>query len=133
MLRRPKMRSNSSFVVVLIFVSGVAESEALCLASPPRIINLRFRVHSSRSASVTQPVRTGTHDCSNSHHGDGLHGRARHSVRAFPSQAPQDRRARSDAPYQPGKMRIAGMIQLSIAKAIVMRQGGGWRFGTARL
>src|ERR1035441_8891794 len=35
-------------------------------------------------------------------------GRALHFVRAIRSQAPQDWRARSDAPYQPGKMRIAG-------------------------
>jgi hypothetical protein len=46
---------------------------------------------------------------SNSHYGDGLPGRARHSVRAVRSQAPQDRRARSDAPYQPDKMRIAAL------------------------
>src|ERR1039458_10508663 len=101
MLRRPKMRSNSSFVVVLIFVSGVAESEALCLASPPRIINLRFRVHSSRSASVTQPVRTGTHDCSNSHHGDGLHGRARYPLRAGRSPGPPERGGEGGAAPSP--------------------------------
>ena len=50
---------------------------------------------------------------SNSHYGAGLEGRARHSVRAVRSQAPQDRRARSDAPYQPDKMRIASQLRRS--------------------
>ena len=44
-----------------------------------------------------------------SHYGDRSQGEARHSVRAIRSQAPQDRRARSDAPCQPDKMRIAGL------------------------
>ena len=32
-------------------------------------------------------------------------------MRAVRSQAPRDRRARSDAPYQPDKMRIAGVAR----------------------
>jgi hypothetical protein len=36
-------------------------------------------------------------------------------MRAVRSQVPQDRRARSDAPYQPDKMRIAAVIRLVFA------------------
>jgi hypothetical protein len=37
-------------------------------------------------------------------------------VRAVRSQAPQDRRARSDAPYQPDKMRIA--VEMAVEMAL---------------
>jgi len=52
-------------------------------------------------------VNSGLVVCSNSQYGDGSQGRARHSVRAVRSLAPQDWRARSDALYQPDVMRIA--------------------------
>jgi len=57
-----------------------------------------------------------------SHYGDGSQGRARHSVRAVHLQVPQDRCARSDALYQPDKMRIAAKVGTPLACIAVRLQ-----------
>ena len=63
---------------------------------------------------------------SNSHYADESLGRARHSVRAVRSRTPQDRRARSDAPYQPDKMRIAALLWAKHKKLNFVGLAGNW-------
>ena len=87
------------------------EERRACIAAASK---LRSRPRLGQSGPLNgqhYSIRRDYSTPSNSHYGDRSQGRARHSVRAVRSQALQDRRARSDAPYQPDKMRIAAPHQ----------------------
>ena len=73
------------------------------------------------SFDIVQWIKTNT---SNSHYEDGAHGGARHSVRAVRSHSSKDRRARSDAPYQPYKMGLPRNLFARIAPIVNIRLTG---------